>query len=374
MKKFVYPMLLAGAVSGSFFVMSSVGCSSPDPVGQGSTGGVAGTITVKLDAAPGSGSNGGSGGSGTSGSAPTGDANCGSQTSNTTREPPDVLVVLDRSTSMNLSISDECYCSSTAGSPLCADTANCSTRWQAVKTAVVDTVSNANDVHWGLKYFSTPNAAQCSVSPQMEVPIAADSAAAVKSQIEAGTLSQSTPTAAALKAATAYLETLTDGRPRFILLATDGEPNCANGSTSGSDVNGAATAAKAAYDAGFPVYVVGIGPSLSNLKQLAQSGGTTDYYPVTSSQQLVDAFASISKLVASCTFSLTSVPPDLKNVAVYLDKNLVQQDASNGWSFGGGNLSILLNGDTCDKVTSGKATSVQVLFGCPGVDPPLFIP
>jgi len=57
------------------------------------------------------------------------------------------------------------------------------------------------------------------------------------------------------------------------------------------------------------------------------------------------------------------VPPDLKDVAVYLDKNLVQQDASNGWSFQGGNLSILLNADTCDNVTSGKATSVQVLFG-----------
>ena len=57
------------------------------------------------------------------------------------------------------------------------------------------------------------------------------------------------------------------------------------------------------------------------------------------------------------------MPPDLKDVAVYLDKNLVQQDASNGWSFQGGNLSILLNGDTCDNVTSGKATSVQVLFG-----------
>ena len=55
---------------------------------------------------------------------------------------------------------------------------------------------------------------------------------------------------------------------------------------------------------------------------------------------------------------------DLTNVGVYLDKNLVKQDADNGWSFGANSQTIVLNGDTCEKVKSGQATNVQVVFGC----------
>jgi hypothetical protein len=208
----------------------------------------------------------------------------------------------------------------------------------------------------------------------MEVPIGPDSAAAVKTQLENATTSLSTPTASALNAATAYLLTVNDSRPKFILLATDGQPNCKGGNINNTDVPGATAAAKAAYDAGFPVYVVGIGPNLSVLTGLADAGGTNDYYPVSNPQQLVDAFASISKLVASCTFTLSKKPPDLNNVAVYLDKKLVQKDDVNGWSFGGGNQTILLNGDACSKVTSGQATTVELYFGCPGQPPPGTIP
>jgi hypothetical protein len=210
----------------------------------------------------------------------------------------------------------------------------------------------------------------------MEVPIGSNTADAVKTQIQNATTSLSTPTSAALKAATAYLKTLTDANPKFILLATDGEPNCggnpANINT--TDVPGASSAAAAAYADGFPVYVIGIGPNLSNLTQLAKSGGTGDYYPVSSPKQLADAFAAISQQVASCTFTLSTTPPDPNNIAVYLDKNLVKQDSADGWSFGGGSQSIVLNGATCAKVTSGTASSVEVLFGCPGVAPPQFIP
>lgn len=57
-----------------------------------------------------------------------------------------------------------------------------------------------------------------------------------------------------------------------------------------------------------------------------------------------------------------------------MDKNLVAKDSANGRSLGANLLTIVLNGNTCDKVTSGAATQVQVLFGCPGSSPPPFIP
>ena len=71
-----------------------------------------------------------------------------------------------------------------------------------------------------------------------------------------------TPTADAIKYATTYLQTVKDGNKKFILLATDGDPNCAPGAALPSvpDVPGTVLAITAAKDAGFPVYVIGIGP------------------------------------------------------------------------------------------------------------------
>ena len=380
MKKLVY-VILGGAATFALVLSMAVGCGSTDKVGGKAGGGGAGSTgapIIKLD-----GSTTGKGGSGGSGAAPTDDANCGKSKSSTSKEPPDVLIVLDRSSSMAWSIAqDNCYCSQadidisgTTGS-LCADTSNCSSRWSAVKPAVAAAVSNATDVQWGLKFFQTPGAsAQCTVSSTMEVPIAADSATAVQSAIDSANLSLSTPTAAALKAATAYLKTVNDNRPKFILLATDGEPNCggARPSINTDDITGATQAATDAKTAGFPVYVVGIGPNPGNLTQLAQSGGTEKYYSATSADELTKALSEISKLVASCTFTFETTPPDINNIAVYVDKNLVQK-GSNGWTLGANNQSVVLQGDTCNKITSGQATTVEILFGCPGQAPPQNIP
>jgi hypothetical protein len=183
-----------------------------------------------------------------------------------------------------------------------------------------------------------------------------------------------TPTAQAIQAATAYLKTVNDQNTKYILLATDGEPNCASSGDSNPNVQATVTAIAAAKAAGFLVYVIGIGPSVGNLDNFAAAGGTTNYLPATSPQALTDAFTSISKAVTTCNFNLTQAPPDVNNVAVYLDKSLVAKDSANGWSLGANSLTIVLNGSTCDKIPSGAATQVQVLFGCPGISPPLLIP
>jgi hypothetical protein len=312
---------------------------------------------------------------------PTADANCGIITSSTTRQPVDVLLVLDRSASMDYSIAEDCYCTSTAATygAVCTSTTNCTTRWNAIEPAVTATLSSSNYVDWGLKFFpsSSSSSSNCGVTTGVDVPIAVDSASKIQSQVNGATKSLGTPTAAALNAATAYLQTLTDSNKKFILLATDGEPNCggnpANLNT--TDVPGASAAAAAAKTAGFPVYVVGIGPTVSNLTQLASAGGTTDYYPANSPQQLTDALSSISKLVGSCSFSASQPPPDPNNIAVYVNKQQVAQDPNNGWTFGSTSQEIVLTGSYCDDITAGKDTNVQILFGCPGSPPfPPFVP
>jgi hypothetical protein len=236
----------------------------------------------------------------------------------------------------------------------------------------------ANDgINWGLELFADPNdhsSQQCSVAATPQVPIGANTAAAIQQVLASVTPASSTPTAAAIKNATAYLKTVSDSSKKAILLATDGEPNCGSGRGSSNDLPNTLTAIAAAATAGFPVYVVGIGPSVTSMDSMAKSGGTSTYYPAGSPQELNDALAAISKVVASCSFSSSTAPPDPSLVYVYVDKKLVDKNASNGWAFGADNSTIVLHGSVCDGVMAGTSKLVEIVFGCPGVPPDNNIP
>lgn len=299
------------------------------------------------------------------------DVNCGFSASKTERKPADILLLLDGSSSLSWSITDD---------QTCRDPTTCTARLDAIKPAVNATVSSSQNINWGLKIFPTPGGARnitCNVSTGVEVPVAADSATAIQQQVDSmttATLQSSTPTRKALENATAYLQSLTDTNDKFILLATDGEPNCRDDNSRNDDLDGAVAAAKAANDAGFKVYVIGIGPNLDNLTQIAEAGGTTDYYPVSSPEQLVEVLSSISKFVGSCTFTADTEPPDPENVAVYVNKQLVDKSADDGWTYGNSTQEIKLTGSYCELIMAGEETSVQILFGCPGVSFPSFVP
>jgi hypothetical protein len=337
------------------------------------TGGVAGAGGMggnRLDA-PMAGV-GGSGGAGTGG----GSAACGLQSTITSHGPTDVLLVLDRSDSMNYSIAEDCYCDAApegGNAPVCVIAGSCTSRWASLTTALNTILSSTAKIRWGLKLYTTPDSTICGVSSGVEVPISAGSAPAIATLMASVVPANNTPTAAAITAATAYLATVSDTSRKVILLATDGAPNChAGGTSTTTDVQGTIAALTAAASAGFSVYVIGIGPSVGNLNSFAQAGGTATYYPATSPADLANALASISQTVTECTYTLPSTPPDPNNIAVYLDKQLVVQDVVNGWSFGTSSSSIVLNGTVCDRVTSGAASTVQVIFGCTG--PPPILP
>jgi hypothetical protein len=307
-----------------------------------------------------------------------GGSNCGLVTRHTTRVPSEVMLVLDRSGSMLNDITRDCVCTRNGSTALCDDLANCKDRWSILAEAVRSTVTGRQDIYWGLKLFSTVGSEACGVSSQIEVPIGPDSAAAIPSVIESTstTPAGSTPTAQAIRAATEYLKTVADRNPKTIVLATDGEPNCAPGARDSSTTNVTGTIAeiRAAYEAGFPVYVIGIGPSVGNLDEFAKAGGTGRYFSATSPAELLDAFVSISIVANSCVLSFPDVPPDPNNVAVYFDKSLVAKDDVNGWSYTVDMRAILFNGAICDKLKSSMDATVTVLFGCPGIPLPPFLP
>lgn len=291
------------------------------------------------------------------------------------RDPADVLLVLDRSGSMVTEIDSNCRCDPSAAS--CSNPQGCPSRWESLVEGIGSAMSATPFLHWGLKLFGSPGSDSCVVTDGVEVPIGPDSAAEIQTRIAATRPDLGTPTAAAMKASTAYLRTLTQTNSKVILLATDGEPNCADtGSSSGSggfDMEGALEEISAARDLGILVYVIGIGPSVPNLDAFAQAGGTGRYFPAGSHDDLTAALVSVSK-AALCTFALASAPPDPANVAVYLDGSVVPRDASSGWGFGRDSQTILLHGSSCARALDEPDSIVEAVFGCASSLPPRTLP
>jgi hypothetical protein len=297
---------------------------------------------------------------------------CGSTvTIDTTPAPPDILILLDRSESMIWSLSADSVCAPGA--------ANCSSRMDAVVPAVNSIMTDNPDIRWGLELFPTSAATNCSVSNAPQVAISSNSEPAIKSLLASITTSYSTPTAAAINAATAYLKKVSDVSNKAILLATDGLPNCASGQDwTNDDMTGATTAATSAKKAGFPLYVIGLGPSVGNLNSLAQAGGTGSYYPVTSTTQLNSALKAIAKVASlTCTFKANAIPLDKDLVTVYVDKSLVAKDDGNGWMFEPSDSTystIVLTGTYCQMMLAGATSQVQIVFGCPETASPDAMP
>jgi hypothetical protein len=369
------PALKTALVAAAFGGVVAASCTfNPAPAGsatgQGSGYGGSGPLGVANSTGQTGGSTAsGAGGSGQgTGVTPSPDGkNCGAVQVGLENVPPDLLIVLDKSGSMANDEMDK-----TCGN-------GCMSKWTATTTAI-DTVVAMTEttIRWGLKYFSTDGS--CGVANGAAVPIAPNNAQAISASIAGSKPAGSTPTAAAVTSGVKYLQGLTDANPKYILLATDGEPNCAGGSGRTSDRAGAVAAVTAAAAAGFPVYVVGVGNVMSaqdTLNMLATSGGrpqmgTPSYYPVASTDELVAVLTKIGGQIASCTFALPSVPPEPGNVGVYADGDVnkkIGRDTThmNGWDYGPGMRSIELFGTACDNVKNKVYKNVQAIFGCPGM-------
>jgi hypothetical protein len=279
--------------------------------------------------------------------------------------PPDLLIVLDKSGSMAEDQMDN----------TCARGAVCESKWSDMIAGINMVVGQTEaTIRWGLKYFSTDG--NCGVTAGAAVPIAANNAMAISTSIMGENPEGNTPTAAGVTSGATYLMGLTDPNPKYILLATDGEPNCGAGKkSSASDAAGAEAAVTMSAAAGIPVFVVGVGDVTSahtTLNALATNGGrpqTGDpaFYPVTNTADLVSVLTKIGGQIASCSFSLGKAPPDPTNIAVYADGVRLAQSMTNGWEYGAGMTSVELNGAACDNVKSKATKDIQAVFGCPGV-------
>ena len=292
----------------------------------------------------------------------------------------DVLVVLDRSTSM------------------CNDNL-----WVPMRDATIQVVTDMEDeVNFGLELFpgETSGTAVNCVNPTIAVEIGTvDTSSVISAHLNGlnPICGGATPTAAALVNAKAYLNGLGGTSHKFVLLATDGAPNCNTSldrqtctctSTTGckgtwgsavSCLDDARTylAAQDVLAGGYPVYVMGMGGSLGDwgyvMNNIAINGGTEHYYPVANAADLVSTFETMIGSMISCEFEIDwdQLPPeaseDPMKVNLYGDTEVIPYDVGcineMGWQWLDNNTAELCSG-ACNKLRAKEWLDIRVTFGC----------
>jgi hypothetical protein len=277
-----------------------------------------------------------------------------------------VVLVLDRSSSM--------------GQPLTPSDARAASRWEALGAALVPVLGRyQSQVAVGALLFpsnlrtgSVLGDGACRVSDTLDVPPATGSARAITTALGASGPTGSTPTAAALERAGRHLLERTAGdRPRALILATDGWPNCG---AAGTSLDGRVFAVLARLaEGGVPTYVLGLddptqGALVDVLNRLAEAGqrprrDAARYYSVRQPQDLSGAFDDALARVSRCTLALDPPAEPTETVTVALGARTVLWDPAHrdGWDYADpGRHGVLFHGPTCDTLRAGTVEAPTV--------------
>lgn len=281
------------------------------------------------------------------------------------RVAPDMLIVLDRSSSMRTREVN---------------------RWDPSVSGIKAFTSALDDrVNFGLMAFPGNGGAgggggRSCAAGSMEVEIGPMASGAIGARLDQLELVQSTPTAATLDAAREHLIDLpmsNDGATagRYVVLVTDGAPNCSDPTRGGFGGNDAA-AVQASVQAiqrmaqqGVRTYVVGYDTQAdaelkSALDMMARAGATGDdeHRAIEDEAGLIAAFQAIAKNVVTCDFRLSAPVDDPSFVKVEVGGKLVRHDHPDGWVLGADGRSLKLQGAACTSLekTPNQTVSVEV--------------
>jgi hypothetical protein len=285
---------------------------------------------------------------------------CGTAAISPTRTSGEMALVLDRSNSMR-------------------DATPSGTKWTDLTGSIDTVLARRSEVAWGLSLFPASDARACVTAPLSLTP-AVGSASAISTAIRgASPTGSGTPTRAAVLQVGGEL--LASGRPsrKYLLLATDGEPNCAADAAdqSRSDVDGTAAALRSLAERGLTTFVLGVAvksTSAAALTAMAQAGGharqdMTAYYTAGDASQLESALDEVARQVALCTFDLDPPPPAGTTLSLSIGGRVFTRNVSHvgdGWDVTGAGRAIELYGAACDAIQGGA--TIEISHSCgPGI-------
>lgn len=307
-----------------------------------------------------------------------------------------VAFVIDASNSMNFGLSGEREPS--PGDP---------SRWSVTIEALDAALRGRDDrLDLGAKLF--PNAdisdvdpdEACRVTNRLDLEVASNNLDSLLGRLSRRLPAGGTPTARAISVTRRALEGRPSENPQFVVLVTDGAPNCNQSLRPPCDCTGLEGCDDPTFGpilclderqtlgaidetfagAGIPVYVIGVeDPSRPEyadvLDRMAIAGGRPRedsgryFYEVSRSEELVDAFETITDQIALCVFRApdgTDVERfnrlDVEGVPVMRDPTRVQ-----GWDVtNAATGEITLYGLACERVSQG-ADRVTGLVLCEGI-------
>ena len=287
-----------------------------------------------------------------------------------TSEPATVLLLIDQSQSMTFRFGD-------------------STRWGVLRDAIVDPeqgllASLDPSTRIGLMLYTGrggfDNPLGCPLLTQVEA--AFGNVEAVRSAYLGAEPMRGgdTPTGESITQAALALSGLPGTSPKYILLATDGEPDTCAQPKPSEGLPEALAAASAAFASGIRVYVLGVsdGIGVARLQQLANAGAGKDpslvYGTDADAEPPLSASTDPSELAAqlrgiigdvrSCTIDLgTSVGSERAlEGRLALDGRALANDARDGWTFVN-DETLRLHGAACNTVL-GEGQRLEVRFPC----------
>jgi hypothetical protein len=276
------------------------------------------------------------------------------------------------------------------------------TRWSVLHDALMNVATSLeNDVRFGITLFTSPkNAVGLGLKCPMltKVPAMLDNAAAIKKVYDqAAPLSQGplspqgsgdTPTGESIELVTADLEMFADPGPKFMILATDGDPDtCADFDPGPLPAQEAARqrsidAVAAAYAKKIPTFVIGVSDDvhefhlqdLANAGAGAPSGGAqlaaaqvAKYYHPSDSAEMAAALQSIIGNVRTCIFTLSKTVnlPSASNGTVILDGKKLDYGDPNGWRMISA-TQLEVTGSACQQIQM-DAKAVKISFPCDAI-------
>jgi hypothetical protein len=291
---------------------------------------------------------------------------------------PEVLIVLDRSNSMGY---DEF--------------------WIPTRDAVIGIAERyEEELMLGLTVFPDVEAvdgvSDCLASESPAVKVDFGTADDILSSLTSMGTVGGTPIAETLGSMHRYFNGRPLDNPQYILLATDGAPNC-NSSLNGdtcrctctrpyeecaacTDLNTNCLDDERTYAVlddlladGIRTYVIGLSSAAVEwgdiMQAMAEHGGTETFYAAEDAEDVREMFETITSMVSECEFSFEpSSVQDSMLVNLYFDGHVVPQDPESltGWSWTGENR-IEFHGVSCSKIVTGEVSIVSATYGCPTV-------
>jgi von Willebrand factor type A domain len=288
---------------------------------------------------------------------------------------PTVTVLVDQSNSMDKPF---------------PDSSSDNTRWVVLRDALLSVLKPLESVvRFGLTLYTSKVGFQGGSCPILtKVPAALNNFDAISAKFMKSNPSGDTPTGESLAAVASELLAAGEAGPKFVLLATDGEPDtcAAPNPQTGQEV--VVKAAQDAFKNGIRTFVIGVSSEVSDahLQDVANAGAgvsggiTVDpdggiaaaeqnavFYHPADGEALTQAIQAIIDRLRTCVFHLGNTV-DIQSASsgvVVLDGQVLGYQNPDGWRLNG-DTELEVLGKACDRIKT-DAKEIQISFPCSAV-------